>query len=235
MTDLQLVKSFWNNVKRALKEKNIPRKAFCPDVGLKEKTLSAMICRSTPPDICLLTRIRDALEVEVTSLLYSFDSDDDRVPLSPKEKKLIELVRHIPADKQAAVIDTVLSVLDCIKSPSSAENTAPPSAGTSPQESTFRRVDLTRNQDPIQPESAPLPPQTRLQNPLHPPRLPSQETAAPQTPGTTVVQASSAGRRRKGSRQLSPEEQVRRWRERATRDGQTLLFDFEEESESTEV
>ena len=117
MTEKELAKIFWNNVKKALKDQNKTRHNFCLRIGVKEKTLSSMMCRNQCPNIFLLTRIRDALSIECDQLLYSFDSASRRVPLSENEKRLIELIRSNSENRQNIIIDAVSAILEYIKNP----------------------------------------------------------------------------------------------------------------------
>ncbi len=110
MTDKELVHNFWTNVKTILKQKDITRKTFCSDIGVKEKTLSAMICRDTPPDICLLTRIRDALDVEITELLYSLKDTERFVKLGKSESALLDCLRTSILN-EGTLIKMIIAVL----------------------------------------------------------------------------------------------------------------------------
>lgn len=103
MTDKEFVHNFWSNVKKILKQKDIIRKDFCGRIGVKEKTLSAMICRDTPPDILLLTRIRDALDIECTELLYSLQDADRAVFPSGPERELLECLRNSTLDEDILI------------------------------------------------------------------------------------------------------------------------------------
>lgn len=249
MTKEEFTKGFWNNVKHAVKAKGVNRKTFCPEAGIKEKTFSAMICRNQCPDIWTLRNISAALDMKCSSLLYSFESDDDRVPLTGKEKKLIQLIRLIPAAKQAHVIDTVLAVLECIKTPAEPGEPAPAVPLETSSETAENVISavaadavsvLTQSQDSTREshESHPRPPHsphTRLphQSPL--PRSP-EPVAAPLPPSTTG-ESSSAVQHTRTRREPTPEQLEKRrqrkieaWRAQ----GQLSLFDYEPDAEATE-
>lgn len=85
--------SFWEKFRNLLDEENMTQKEFCLEAGMKEKTLSAMICRNCCPDIYFISKVKNIFGVDFTFLIDDTSEDYDETTLSYKEEVVIELLR----------------------------------------------------------------------------------------------------------------------------------------------
>ncbi len=107
----ELSRSFWNTFRELLDEYGITQKDFCEEIGIKEKTLSAMINRNSCPNIYFLRKINEVFGTDYTYLIDNEIDDREKISLSYKERVVLSLLRNGTEDENNRNLNAIAAML----------------------------------------------------------------------------------------------------------------------------